>query len=403
MEYAGLGVSEPPALFHRWSSIAIIGTLLGRQIWLPFGHSKIYPNQYIMFMGSPGSRKSTAINIGAKLLKETGYNRFASDRTSKERFLMDLQQFDLDPDSIDDLEMLTLDEPAEVCVLAEEFTDFIGHNNMEFLTMLTKLWDNPEEYTHPKIHGKSVIVTKPTVNILSGNTAQNFAMAFPAEALGSGFLSRMLLVYGEPTGRKVTFPPPPDAILKARLKEHLIKIKKDCRGPFEISTEAEALCTRIYSEFVEMDDHRFHSYGTRRFTHLLKLAMILACADLRTTLLAEDVIHANTLLFYTEHNMPKALGEFGKSKFSDVANAILQMLDHAVKPVTTQELWKRVSKDLNKIAELAEIMKNLIQAEKIQTVTVGKHSGYLPLKKMRASWDASLLDESWLTEEEKLL
>lgn len=399
LKYAGLGVSEPPATFHRWASIAIIGALLGRQCWIPFGHSRIYPNQYIMFMGDPGTRKSTAINIGAKLLRKSGFGRFASDRTSKERFLMDMCSIEDDIDE-DALENLTLDAPAETFVVAEEFTDFIGHNNMEFLTMLTKLWDNPSEYTHPKIHGKSVIVTKPTINILSGNTAQNFAMAFPAEALGSGFLSRMIIVFGDSTGRKVTFPAPPNEELEATLIHHLKEIKASCAGQIIIPKAAEEVCHEVYTKAPHIDDPRFQSYGTRRFTHCLKLSMLLAAADKRLSLSPKDVIRANTLLYYTERNMPKALGEFGKSKYSEATSIIMSTLEKATMPMTVQDIWKRVCKDLSKIAELQEILKNLAHAEKIQTVTVGKKQGLLPKKQIKEEWDQHLLDPDWLTAEE---
>jgi len=55
LRYAGAGVSEPPIIFHRWGCTSIIGALLGRQFSFPFGHSQIYPNQYITFMGPPGA------------------------------------------------------------------------------------------------------------------------------------------------------------------------------------------------------------------------------------------------------------------------------------------------------------------------------------------------------------
>lgn len=400
LQYAGAGQSEPPIIFHRWAAASIVGTLLGRQAYIPFGHGKIYPNQFIMFMGSPGSRKSTAINIGAKLLKAQGYSRFASDKTSKERFLMDMQKGFEEAEDIEDLIDLTLDEPSEVFVVAEEFTDFTGEGNTEFITMLTKLWDNPDEYTHPKIHGKSVVVDKPTINILSGNTQQNFALAFPTAALGNGFLSRVLLVHGDTTGRLVTWPAPPDPVMKEGLIHHLKQIKQLCVGEVKISEPAKALCDRVYKEFIELDDARFKSYSTRRFTHMLKLALIMAACDHRMEIQTDDVLKANTMLHITESKMPKALGEFGKSKYADVTHTILDILEHAHAPLSAQAIWKRISKDLNKFLDLAEILKGLLQAERIQQVAVGKVTGYLPLKKVHKVWAGDLLKLDWITQEE---
>ncbi len=403
MTYAGVGVSEPPAIFHRWSCCSIIGALLGRQAYLPFGHGSIFPNQYIMFMGAPGSRKSTAINIGKKLLSASGYSRYAADKVSKERFLMDMKQFESN-DLLDaaDLEMLTLDEPAEVFVVAEEFTDFVGNNNMEFITMLTKLWDCPSEYINPKIHGASVKIEEPTVNILGGNTVQGFALAFPAEALGNGFLSRLLFIHGDTTGRKVTFPAVPDPLLVAFLANHLKEIKARVKGEFIMGEEVKALCTRMYEEYVDIDDIRFKHYGSRRFTHLLKLSMIIAAADLSMEIKVKHLMRANTMLATAEHHMPKALGEFGKSKYSDVSNQILDHLSKSIKPVNINALWKVVAKDLTKMSELGDIIKNLIGAEKIQTVNVGGVQGFLPKHNLGAEWAEDLLEPTWLTSEERI-
>jgi hypothetical protein len=401
MDYAGVGVSEPPAIFHRWACCSILGALIGRQAYLPFGHSSIFPNQYIMFMGAPGSRKSTAINIGKKLLSAAGYSRYAADKVSKERFLMDMQQFDKN-DLMDaaDLEMLTLDEPAEVFVVAEEFTDFVGNNNMEFITMLTKLWDCPSEYVNPKIHGVSVSVTEPTVNILGGNTVQGFALAFPAEALGNGFLSRLIFVHGDTSGRKVTFPSVPDPSVVDTLALHLKEIKNTIKGEFSLGASGKALCERMYREYIDIDDVRFKHYGSRRFTHLLKLSMIIAASELSMVIEDRHILRANTMLAYAERQMPKALGEFGKSKYSEVANQILDHLAKAKKPISINALWKVVAKDLTKLAELGDIIKNLIGADKIQQLTVGGVQGFLPKHNTQAEWDNSLLDEEWLTKEE---
>ncbi len=400
LDYAGAGVSEPPTTFHRWGATSIIGTLLGRQLYLPFGHGQIFPNQYVTLMGAPGARKSTAINIAAKLLKGTGFTRFAADRVSKERFLMDMQKIDSGLEA-EDLAALTLNEPAECFVVAEEFTDFVGANNMEFITMLTKLWDNPPDYSQPKIHGASVLVNEPTVNILAGNTSQGFALAFPPEALGNGFLSRMIFVHGETTGRKVTFPALPDPLMKEFLICHLKEIKAKVKGEVAFHPTAAALSEKLYTEFKDIDDSRFKHYSTRRLTHLFKLAMIITASDLRRVIMEADLLKANTMLHFTEIHMPKALGEFGKSKFSDVSNMILDVLNHAVKPVTLQELWKHVSKDLSKITELAEVVKNLQHAGKIQSVSVGNRAGLLPLKTQAVSWQSELILSEWLTDEER--
>jgi hypothetical protein len=226
---------------------------------------------------------------GGKLLRAAGYETFAADSVSKEMFLADMGK--KDNSDIDlDLETLVSDAPTECYVMAEEFNDFIGQGDLPFVTRLTKLWDCPAEFRHPKLHGKSVYVYKPTVNILGANTQQNFSMAIPPEAIGNGFCSRFLFIHSEPTGKFITFPDEDNKELRDALVERLKKIR---------------------------------------------------------------------------------------------------------------DLWKVVSKDLNKFTELQEILQGLNKADKVQIVKVGSKQGYLPKNVVEEKWDNSLLNMDYLTQEEQ--
>lgn len=400
LEYASIDRSEAPVTFHRWAAVSIIAAILGRNSHLPFGHGKIHPNQYILIMGSPGARKSTAINIGTSLLKQIGFDRFSSDKTSKEKFLADMSAIDKTLD-IDELELLTMDEPSETYIALGEFADFMGINNMEFVTTLTNLWDCPAEYKNPKITGKTVIVNKPCVNILGGSTPQAFSMSCPPESIGGGFLSRVLFIHGEPTGLKVTFPKRPDPLLEAIMVERLQEIKAKIRGVFTISTEAEELFEKIYNFDIDIDDNRFKHYQARRLDHLLKISMAMAASDLRMEILPIDALRANTMLHYAELKMPKALGEFGKSKYSDITNTVLDILNHSKKPVNINDLFRKTSQDVKNLSEMADIVKSLLQADKIQLISAVGNTGYMPKHSVQKQWDKSLLMEDWLTLQER--
>jgi len=353
-----------------------------------------------MLMGSAGARKSTAVNTGKKILRLAGYETFAADAISKEMFLADMGRKNAEPLDLD-IETLVDDNPTETYVVAEEFNDFIGQGDLPFVTRLTKLWDNMDEYRHPKLHGKSVYIYKPTVNILGANTQQNFSMAIPPEAIGNGFCSRFLFIHSEPTGVQITFPKQPSHEDRDWLVDRLKEMKHRCAGPMTISDEAIPICERIYKEFRPIDDYRFEHYSTRRLTHFLKLCIIIAASDTRKIVTAADAINANTVLHYAERRMPKALGEFGKARNSSTAAAILDVLNRATEPKSVNEIWKFVSKDLNKYNELQDIIVNLTKAEKIQLVKIGRKQGYLPLHMERADWDSSLLNTQYLTEGEQ--
>lgn len=91
--------------------------------------------------------------------------------------------------------------------------------------------------------------------------------------------------------------------------------------------------------------------------------------------------------------MPQALGELGKSKYSDVSTKIMNMLHGATSAVTRRALWKQVSNDLAKETELVDILKGMVLADKIQVVGSGYLPKTKPVNRKQAFVDFSLLRE----------
>ncbi len=401
--------TESPVIFHRWSLLSCVGAHLGRQYWFPFGDFRIFPNMYVMLMGDPGTRKSTAIKMAKRMLGETGYDHFSGDRTSKEKFLLDLEGIEDETGKIRDpkagMDALfgddILGEPKEVFVCADEFNDFVGSGNMEFLSLLGSLWDWDDESRPFKQRLKttrSVSIFQPTISILSGNTHAGFAEAFPPQSIGQGFLSRLLLVYGESSGRRITFPAKPDPELRSQVVDLLNGIKLNVHGEATITKDARDVLEIIYRNFQGLPDSRFQHYSTRRFTHLLKLCLLTSACRLSPEINKVDVIFANTLLSFVEHRMPQALGEFGKAKHADVAGRLLAVLNSATTPMTQHELWSHVSSDLDGLQELNKLMQNLVGANKVQWVTNKSGlNGYL-IKKKQLSNQQLYVDYSLLKE-----
>lgn len=403
-----IGDSECPAAFHRWSALSGVGALLGRNFELQHGHFSIHPNLYCMLIGNPGTRKSTAIKLLKQLITHAGYTTIAADKTTKEKFLMDLSgdtgdatdtpQDILDRNLWGDNNADVSTRPAAECyIMADEWNDFTSLGNIEFYSLLGTLWDYSGIYENRIKNGKSIAINNPTLSILGGNTPTGFSLAFPSEILGQGFFSRMILVYGESTGKKITFPKPPDVKLRAELIQYMQQIRARCQGIVSLNPIAIKLLDKIYTTYPGFDDFRFDSYVNRRFTQLLKLCIIGAASRCDTVITEGDVLLANTVLTHTEHNMPKALGEFGKSRNSEVTNKVMEMLSAATAPVDFNAIWKISVGDLEKRTQLSEIIANLQAADKI--ISVGR--GFLAKKKPIPEVYTDLIDYSLLTEEER--
>lgn len=403
--------TEPPYIYHRWCAIATVGALLGRNFYFQHGHFRVFPNLYCLLIGEPGARKSTSIKLIKKLLVESGYSLFAAEKTSKEAFLLDLQGRDeeqeaqalkkYDTATAQDLwgDSEQNKEPREVFIAADEFNEFIGINNSDFCTTLGNLWDWDSEYKpfdSRLKNSKSVAIWQPTISILGGTTQEKYAEAFPVGIIGGGFLSRMLHIYGEKSVRQFTFPPVPAEADTKKIVELLKHIRQKIRGQATVSKEAFTMLDTLYKGWQEIDDPRFKSYSTRRFTQLLKICLIVAASRVTNTVDEGIVFTANTYLSAAETNMPKALGEFGKSKNSDVANKVMDVLLAATRPLTVKMVWEKVYKDLEKITILGDIIQGLNHAGKIQYI---EKKGWLPLRAVKKL--QAFIDLTQLTEEER--
>lgn len=401
--------TESPAIYYRWSLLCTIGAMLGRNIYIKHGHSHIHPNLYCMLIGTAGTRKSTPIKLCKKLLRQAGYDTIAADKTSKEKFLVDLEGSEESGDVVEnvlDQNIFGADNgtgtPREMFIMADEANDFFGHGNIEFLSLLGNLWDFEGNFTYRIKTGKSLFIPDPTISILSANTPTGFALGFPSEIMGQGFFSRLLIIHGESTGRKIAFHEGLDDEVVAYFIRYLQQIRATRAGQIEISPEAKSILTKIYTQFTHIGDPRFESYSTRRFSQLLKLSLIYCASRFGNEISVQDAINANTILSHAERYMPKALGEFGKSRSSDTSHKIVALIESNTdsgRVTTFKEICKALQQEVDKLTELSVLLQKLVAGDKIQPA--GDGMGFLAKRRVVEQVDSSLLDLSILTEEEK--
>lgn len=418
-----IGKSEAPMILHRWSYMSMLGAAIGRRFLFRHGHSTIRPNLYTIFVAEPGSRKSTAIKIAKRLVQAAGYKRCAADKTTKEGFLIWMdgthnkedvkkrQDQDVKAFALDMLEGVSSDAPREAFACADELYNFLGMRNMDFITLLGELWDYEGIYEYKIRNGKDVRVPYPVVSLLGGCTFETFSLTFPPESIGTGFMSRTVLVHCDPLGdeHKITWPEPPDPLKEEGLLlalNLLLSLDPNMECVLGLSKEAMTLLDSIYRSGIGVDDLRFTHYNSRRFSILLKLALIcyvdrilVECPEslyddkAPKELTRDDVIFAHTVLCMTEQGMPRSLGEFGASKFAKVQNKIIEILRSSTSPVQIQELWRLLMKDLDKMTELMSQLSTLTMAKMIVHIEGAGYTYIEPRKQQQQYVDWSLLTE----------
>ena len=381
---------------YLWAGLSCLAAQLARNVYLPFGNGKIYPNLYIMFVGDPGKRKSTAIKDLKKRVKAAGYQNICGDKVTMQKYLLDLAgvgEGSIDDSNITEFNLgvtLGTNDYVESYINQDEFSDFIGINNYPFISLLGNFWDIDEPYVYRTKGGQSIEIPSPIVNILGATTPSQFNTIFPPAISEQGFLSRLIIVNIPESKRKIARPLPSDETVIEKVVAGFKAVRK-LSGELVMSDAVWDKLEEIYLTWKPVEDTRFAHYSTRRHTQLLKLCILMTCSRMTIEMSVDDVILANTLLAYTEHFMPQALGQFGKNKDGDVSSKIISYLrsnfpiaksaGEILIPIGTETTLK----------DLPMILNNLVVSDKIVLTSSGNYlpkvPSYKDIKSNHVDWD----------------
>lgn len=368
---------------YLWAGLSCIAAQLARNVYIPFGNGKIYPNLYVMFVGDPGKRKSTAIKDLKKRIKAAGYQNICGDKVTMQKYLLDLAgvgEGSIEDSNITEFNLgitLGTNDYVESYINQDEFSDFIGINNYPFISLLGNFWDIDEPYVYRTKNGQSIEIPSPIVNILGATTPSQFNTIFPPAISEQGFLSRLIIVNIPESKRKIARPLPSDASVVEKVVDGLKAVRK-LSGELVMSDAVWNKLEEIYLSWQPVEDTRFAHYSTRRHTQLLKLCILSTCSRYTIEMSVDDVVFANTLLSFTEHFMPQALGQFGKNKDGDVNSKVISYLRSSFPTAKSlQDIIIPISTETD-VMSLQKILTNLVVAEKVVATSNGKYLPKLP-------------------------
>jgi len=405
--------TEPPQMMHLWSAVCGISACLGRKCKLDVHLGDMFPNMYVLLVGPPGTRKSTAINTMTKFLRKETEVQFAPDDTSGQRqgLIAAMQTADEEElkDELDLLDGLGFDEQMEklknvkvkvnhanrhhMFIAASEFGSFLGQNNLALTRFLIKMWDG-ETYTY-QLKKSKVELEEGLLTMIGGTTATDISMLLPPEAIGQGFMSRIILVYEAKKSRRI---PPSKAGVKPELYDAIAERFREAdkmEGVFTFSKIAAELSDEIYMQDSRINDTRFIYYAERRHTHLLKLACCLAAARGSMEIDEIDIDQAELMLSITEETMPEALGEYGLSPLASAKQKLLEFIQHANGPVTDRVLWLVMQRDM-RMVDFRNSLAEMINANKIISIKTKNGMAFLYNDKLQEAIE--LLSEEPLEE-----
>jgi hypothetical protein len=347
MEY--VDNTEPPLLYKKWCGISALCAAMERKVYIKWQlGEKIYPNMYIIIVGPSGARKSTAMSPAIRLLKSLDNINVTPESATKEaivRMMHEKAQNIIDENGESKHSSITIFHPELVVFLGQKT------NNWELISWLNQWYDCEDSWSYVTKGAGSDHVNGVWVNLMGATTPEYLVTAFPADAIGGGFSSRIVFVYGDTRHRVV-----PNPVYTEREQELQQLLEVDLAninvltGEFEITDGYMEHYTEWYieqSNKPKFADKNFSGYEARRSLHLRKLTMALSISKSSNMLLTEeDFIEGIEMMNEVEDSMRFVFNGRGRDPLEVVGAAMMKDIIIREGGIRRDELLNRHHSDV---------------------------------------------------------
>jgi hypothetical protein len=353
---------ESPDIFHFWTAITLISAVLKRNVYVDRDAYQIYPNQYIFFVAGSGlCRKSSAAEIGMKLVQKIDNITVVYGRATVEGLIDVMNKASPDP-------MGMIKPDGSLLLYADELSYLFGKASYitDLVTFFTSAYTAKARLDF-LTRGKGLIkVRNPCPTIIACTTPEQMGDIFPSLVLVSGFMGRVMLIWGD----KATRVAKPS--LRREMEDALIHdlgcISQLC-GEMKLTEEAEIFYDSWYEKLIPPERPELVPFFQRKHDHVLKTAMAISAAESDKMIITmhhlEAAIDAVT---FVESKMPDAIAHIGATVQSTIADQIFNTIKlHAPNPVSHSVILRRIYKRLSYGAqEFQQIIDSLKQADRIR-------------------------------------
>jgi hypothetical protein len=367
---------DTPDLFKKWSAISLVAGALERRVWTVVGSRggkprNTYPNLYVFLVGAPGVGKFIVQDVQELWMETKEHGTETKAFQVAENNLTKASLIDRMVDSTRSFLPLK-GSPYEynsLLVAAEEFGVFLRTYDLDFISVLNMVYNNPESYSEMRRYGpaREVNISRPSLNILAGVQPSWMATVFPEEAWGMGLTSRIIMAYGTSGEPKDPFTEGLDRPLeRRRLLNNLGRLSM-LYGPVPwTKVAAEKLTAWHVSGGKPTPTHsKLEHYCRRRTLHVIKLSIVSSVS--RTNRVGQieeiDVDRAIAWLVEAERLMPdifrSMIGRSDHQIIEELYAHVLALYATTRAPIHEQRLFtfllQRVPSDkINHIIAAAE-------------------------------------------------
>lgn len=338
-----------------------------------WGHTQIYPNQYIVLVGPSGVRKGEPLVLARHFLREVGIP-LISDAVTRQSLVQTIANGVKNFSYGNGIRL-----QCPISGVFEEFAVFLGEGDAKFLTWLTQWYDSRERFVYETKGSGTDEVLGVCANILGSTAPDWFPLIIPATAVGGGFTSRVIWVVEHRKGRIIE--DPNEIQIDRKLEADLVHDLEQVRtivGPFEFSPDALETYKAWYRHQEEeiaagkppIRDPRFSGYVSRRATHVKKLAMASSVSRGDDRVVEDfDFRRALAVMESAEQSMPAVFSSVGRSLYSIQTESVLEFIRNRGE-ATRSEVLKLMYYDLDvRTLEVVEENLEAMRLIKLETNT----------------------------------
>lgn len=395
--------NEAHPTYHIFSSLVGLASVVSRRVWLDLGYFRVYPNLYVILVGPPGTKKTTAMVVTRKLVQSIDDVPFAPEALTKEALQLELAT---QQRSINDLpeEFADMRNYAPLTIIVTELSNFLGRDSMNMIDFLTTIYDYDGIFQSKTKNKGNVSIENPCLSLLACTTPDWITFYLKGDIISGGFSRRCIFVYETEEGPPV---PIPEVTAAQRLAFDAAvnygRSLKSVSGPFRWDED----CKEFYKDwYVNMRssssiiDDTVVGYHRSKHIQALKVAMLLSLSE--SSRLVLELSHfkgALDLLELVEGNMVRVFEGIGRNELNAIGGKVIDLIRRSaphrfkVRVSGSEELQEKIydnciqEKALRgamwKYAngqEMDQIIDQLIKTEKITRLTAGEKV-FLCLKK----------------------
>lgn len=355
-------MSEAPPSFHLWVGLGTIMGAAQRKIYMRTEYFDVHSNMFVVLVGPPGKvKKSTALRIGKRLLKEVPGIHFTTSATSAASL-------------IEQMAAITARDHQSMTAFSSELGTFLSVDMAAMTDFLTDIWDGDPDWDKQTRKKGVETINAPWLSLLAGTTPQWMGDNMSKTIVEGGLVARCIFIHENQRVLKSPFPKGTERhkILRKALVNDLTHISA-LNGEFTFSPEAEKFYDEWYMNpvrFPDSDDPRIMGYFDRKHVHVLKVAMALSLAEKDDLVLERrDIETALSLLKEVEPKMSRAFVNVGKNPMATDTDRVYEQIGSA-KGLSYQHILAAHWHNVNKKA-LDDILVDLRCMEKIEIGTDG--------------------------------